>query len=49
MELGSCLNSLIPAEHKAKQVVLGLCRLKISALLPESPYHAGSDAALLQM
>lgn len=24
-------------------------RLKIPALLPESPYHAGSDAALLQM
>lgn len=46
MELGSCLNSFIPAEHKAKQVVLGLCRLKIPALLPESPHHAGPDAAL---
>lgn len=46
MELGLCLNSLIPAEHKAKQVVLGLCRVKLPALLPESPHHTGSDAAL---
>lgn len=44
MELGPCLNSCVPAKH---QRLLGLCRLKLPALLPESSHHSGQDAVLV--
>lgn len=46
MELKSCLNSFIPIEYKAKQVMLGFCRLNLPTFLPKSPHHTGQDAAL---
>lgn len=56
LELGPCLNSFIPQEHKAKQDVLVLCRLKppLSCCLPATqakmllqPHTQGSSRLVI--